>query len=170
MATVFDVNPSELIEKTAQELKKVVKQPEWSLFIKTGTAKERPPAKDDWWYQRSAAVLRKIYLKGPIGVSKLKTLFGSRKNRGYKPERFRRAGGKIIRVILQQLEKEGLIQQVQKGVHKGRVITPKGKSFIDKLAGNKHGRVGTTKAKEVKGTSKQLQSSTTGTSEVSTTS
>lgn len=166
MGTVFDINPSELIEKTAQELKKVIKQPEWSFFVKTGVAKERPPAKDDWWYQRAAAVLRKVYLKGPIGVSKLKTLFGSRKNRGYKPERFRRAGGKIIRSILQQLEKEELIQQTQKGVYKGRVITSKGKSFIDKLVG-KHGRIGTIKAKEVKGTSKQLQSSATGTSEVS---
>jgi ribosomal protein S19E (S16A) len=35
--------------------------------------------------------------------------------------------------MLQQLEKDGLIKYDEKGVHKGRIITPKGKSFLDKM-------------------------------------
>ena len=135
MATIHDVNTNELIEKAAEVLKKSenINLPEWAMFVKTGVSKERPPEDPDWWYQRSAAILRKIYLLGPIGVNKLRTKFGSKKDRGSKPERFYKASGKIIRLILQQLEKEGLIKYDEKGVHKGRVITPKGKSFLDKM-------------------------------------
>ena len=133
--SIYDVKPSELIGKTAEELKKIIKQPEWSTFIKTGVGKERPPENTDWFYMRAAAVLRKVYLaKGPIGVNKLRTKFGNRKNRGVKPERFRMAGGKIIRNILQQLEKNKLIAQKAIGVHKGRVATKEGRALLEKLA------------------------------------
>src|SRR3990167_8286378 len=40
----------------------------------------------------------------------------------------------IIRKILQQLEKAEFIKQAQSGAHKGRIITPKGTSFLDKMA------------------------------------
>lgn len=136
MATKFDVPVNVLIEKTAAELKKLdaVKAPEWASYVKTGGDKERSPTNDDWWYMRSASVLRKISLKGPIGVSKLRVLYGGRKNRGMRPEHFRKASGNIIRKILQQLEKAGLA--VQKTVNKyyGRVATPKGISLLDKTA------------------------------------
>jgi len=135
MATVYDVDANALIERAAEELKKAenIKVPEWATFVKTGQSKDRPPVTLDWWYSRAAAVLRAIYAKGPIGVSKLRIKFGGKKNRGHKPEQFRKSSGKIIRVILQQLEKEGLVKYTDKGVHKGRVVTPKGKSFMDKL-------------------------------------
>jgi small subunit ribosomal protein S19e len=132
--SIYNINTSELIEKAAKELKKIVKAPEWGLFVKTGAGKERPPQREDWWYMRSASVLRKIYTHGPIGVNKLKIKYGSRKNRGHKPERFYEASGKIIRTILQQLEQAGLITKGEKGVHKGRIVTPKGKSFLDRIA------------------------------------
>ncbi|MFH1510660.1 MAG: 40S ribosomal protein S19, partial [Candidatus Woesearchaeota archaeon] len=70
----------------------------------------------------------------PIGVSKLTTLYGGKKNKGVKPEHFYKAGGNIIRKILQGLEKAQLVKQVQIGVHKGRLVTPKGKSLVDKAA------------------------------------
>ncbi|RJQ16937.1 30S ribosomal protein S19e [Candidatus Woesearchaeota archaeon] len=127
---------SELIQKAAIELKKTIKKPEWASFVKTGTSRERPPVDEDWWYMRAASILRRIYIKGPIGVSKLKTLYGGKKNRGYKPEKFFTGSGKIIRVILQQLEKAELIKQGSKGVHKGRMVTPKGKKFLDALVKN----------------------------------
>lgn len=136
--SVYDINASELVERTANELKKVIKQPEWSIFVKTGVSKERPPNNQEWFYVRAAAVLRRIYLsKGPIGVSKLRTKFGAKKRRGTKPKEFRKASGKIIRDILQQLEKNNLIEQKTIGVHKGRVITKEGRSLLDKMAKNK---------------------------------
>ena len=132
--TIYDKNPNEIIEKAALELKKILKAPEWSIFVKTGAGRERPPISIDWWCIRAASVLRKIYLNGPIGVSKLKTKYGNKKNRGHKPEHFYKGSGKIIRTIMQQLENEKFIEKAQKGVHKGRVITNKGKSFLDKIA------------------------------------
>ncbi len=137
MAIVYDIEANKLIEAAAKELAKLpnMKSPEWAAFVKTGTAKERPPAREDWWHVRAASVLRAIYkAHGPIGVQKLRTRYGSKKNKGHKPEKFFRASGKIIRLILQQLEKEGFIKKAEIGVHKGRVISAKGKSFLDKIA------------------------------------
>jgi len=78
--------------------------------------------------------LRKIYLMGPIGTNKLRVKYSSRKNRGYAPEKTFRGSGKIIRTILQQLEGIGFIKKEEKDIRKGRMITPQGKSFLDKLA------------------------------------
>src|SRR3989344_5350243 len=134
MVTIYEANTQELISKTAQALKEKIKAPEWSKYVRTSVARERPPVDKDWWYVRAASILRKIYLFGPIGTNKLRVKYGGRKNRGYTPEKTFSGSGKIIRTILQQLESIELIKKADKGVHKGRVITPKGKSFLDKLA------------------------------------
>jgi len=136
MVTIRDVNISKIIDKAGMALKNVkeVEMPSWGGFVKTGANKERPPANLDWWYIRTASILTKVYRHGPIGVSKLRTKYGGKKNRGYKPERFYKGSGSIIRKILQQLEKAGLVENKQVGVHKGKVITKKGKSFLDKIA------------------------------------
>jgi len=136
MATIYDVDASELIKKAASDLKKIdsIKEPNWAKFVKTSAGRERPPAENDWWFTRAASILRKVYVLGPIGVNKLKIKYGGKKNRGHKPEKFYPGSGNIIRKILQQLEKAELIKYAEKGVHKGRVITPKGKKFLDKIA------------------------------------
>ena len=136
MATIYDIDPTELIEEAAKELQKIdsVKPPIWATFVKTGHSKERPPARNDWWYVRAAAVLRKVYRLGPVGVSKLRGMYGSKKNRGARGEHFYKGSGNAIRKILQQLEKAEFLRQGKIGVHKGRIITPKGKSFLDKIA------------------------------------
>lgn len=135
MANINDYPVQKLIEKAAKALEseKLVKMPDWAIYVKTSSAKERPPSQENWYYLKSAAILRQIYLKGPIGTAKLKTVFGSLKRRGHQPPKFKTAGGKIIRTILQQLEKSALIKQVEVKKKKGRVVTPKGKSFLDKL-------------------------------------
>ena len=132
--TIFDVSAQEVVEKASVELEKVITAPSWSSFVKTGAGRERPPENLQWWYFRAASVLRKIYLHGPIGVSKLSIKYGNKKNRGHKPEKFYAGSGKVLRTILQQLEQASLVQQAQKGVHKGRIITPKGKKFLDCVA------------------------------------
>ena len=129
-----DVPAQKLVEKLSEELKKNenIKPPEWSKYVKTGVSTERPPFQDDWWFLRSAAILRKIYLNGPIGVQRLRTAFGGRKRRGHKPAHHRKAGGKIIRLILQQLENANYIKKTEKP-RKGRVITPKGQKILSKM-------------------------------------
>ena len=133
---MYDMDAQELIEKAAEELKKIpeIKPPEWAPFVKTGMHKERPPASNDWWYTRVASVLRTVYRLGPVGVSKLRTKYGGKKNRGVKKEHFFKGSGNILRKSLQQLEKAGFVKFTEKGIHKGRVITPKGRSFLDKIA------------------------------------
>lgn len=136
MTSVFDVNPNELIEKTAVKLAAIpeIKAPEWAVFVKTGVFKQRPPEQDNWWYLRAAAVLRKLYLIGPIGTAKLRVFYGGKKRRGYQPPKFGKGSGNIIRKVLQQLEKAGLAIQVSKAGHKGRIASPQGMSLLDKTA------------------------------------
>jgi len=142
MKDIYNVPQNELIEKTALELKKIpfIKPPAWTEFVKTGAHKERAPARDDWWYVRAAAILRTTHKLGPIGVSKLRTKYGGKKNRGVKPEKFYSGSGKIIRTVLQQLEEAGLVKKAEKGVHKGRIIAPKGASILDKVAAQISGK------------------------------
>ncbi|HLG23504.1 30S ribosomal protein S19e [Candidatus Woesearchaeota archaeon] len=141
MPTMYDVDAQELVEKAAEELKKIpeIKPPEWATFVKTGVHKELPPVKNDWWYVRAASVLRTVYRLGPVGVSKLRTKYGGRMNRGVKKAHFFKGSGNILRKALQQLEKAGFVKFAEKGVHKGRVVTPKGKSFLDRIASQING-------------------------------
>jgi small subunit ribosomal protein S19e len=134
MVTVKDVPADKLIAKLKEELKQVKEiQPlEWSYFVKSGVHKERPPQQEDFWYLRSASVLRRIYLDGPVGTERLRSYFGGRKGRGHKPARFRKASGAIIRKILQQLEASGLIEKNQN--KEGRKISNKGRKFLDRIA------------------------------------
>ncbi len=129
----LEVDSAALIKGLKEELKTVgdITPPDWSRFVKTGAHKDRTPDQPDWWYIRAAAVLRRLYIDGPVGVSKLRTYYGGRQNRGQSPEHFRKAGGKIIRLVLQQLEKAGLVTTVGKS---GRKLTAKGAKLLDDTA------------------------------------
>ncbi|MDK2790359.1 MAG: small subunit ribosomal protein S19e [Methanothermococcus sp.] len=131
MVTVYDVPPTKLIEKLAEKLKEMgIEEPAWTKFVKTGAHKERRPEDDGWWYIRCASVLRKIYTNGPVGVERLRTAYGGRKNRGHAPERFVKGSGNIIRTALQALESKELVARTEKG----RIITGKGQSLVDNTA------------------------------------
>ena len=135
---VYDIDAQEYNLKLAESLKKIheFNQPEWSIFIKTGPAKERPIEDPDFWHKRAASILKQIYKNKILGVNKFRTKYGSKKNRGYAPEKFRRAGGKIIRTILQQSDKAGFTEIAKaikgvKGRKPGRQLTEKGKEFLE---------------------------------------
>ena len=135
MSTAKQVSADRLIPAAAEALKKVeaIKPHHAALFVKSGVDAERPPEQPDFWHLRSAAILRKIYLGGPVGTQRLRNAFGSRKRRGHKPAHHRKAGGKFIRSMLQQLEKSGFVQKVEKP-SRGRIITPEGQKFLDRVA------------------------------------
>lgn len=136
MTEIMAAEPSALIKKAAEELKsqKLVQPTVWAKFVKTGRHKQRNPSQEDWWYLRSAAILRSIAKLGPVGTQKLRVKYGGKKVRGHQPEIFAPASGAIIRKILQQLEQSKFIKQASRGVHKGRVLTPEGTAFLDKIA------------------------------------
>ncbi len=126
--------------KLAEALKQIpeFQKPEWIDFVKSGTAKSRPINDVDFWYKRAASILRQVYRKKIVGVNRLRTRYGSKKDRGVRPSEFRRAGGKIIRVILQQSDKAGFteVAKVVKGVRAkkpGRQMTEKGKKFLEAI-------------------------------------
>jgi len=133
MVSARDVNQSLLVQKASAELEKRIHMPEWARFVKTGVCKERPPEQTNWWFLRTASLLRKVYMDGPIGVSKLRSYYGGLRNLGHKPSHFKKAGGKVIRTALQELEKAGLIEKINKP-KKGRIVTKEGQRFLDKTA------------------------------------
>ena len=132
MTTVYDIPPDVLIEKVAGELKALdsIEAPEWAKFAKTGVHKEMPPKDSEWWYIRAASVMRRIYMDGPVGVQRLRSVYGGKQNRGSKPSSFRKGSGSVIRKILQQLEAAGFIINTPEG----RKVSPTGRSFMDKVA------------------------------------
>ena len=135
MTTAYDVPANVLISRLSDYMKGNIKEvtpPEWAPYVKTGSHVERAPLDPDWWYVRSASMMRKLYTKGPIGVSHLRKEYGGRKRMGVRPAHFKRAGGNILRTLLQQLEQAGL---VVKASTRGRVVSPKGKSLLDAMSG-----------------------------------
>ncbi|MEM3526171.1 MAG: 30S ribosomal protein S19e [Candidatus Jordarchaeaceae archaeon] len=134
MTTVYDVPAWELIQEVAEILKKEypdVTPPPYSQFWKTGVFKEKAPERPDWWYIRCASILRKVYLTGPVGTSRLRTVYGGRHRRGVKLARFAKGSGSIIRKAFQQLHKAGLLELVE---GKGRIISKEGRSLLDRAS------------------------------------
>ncbi|MDD4307953.1 MAG: 30S ribosomal protein S19e [Thermoplasmata archaeon] len=130
MTTAYDVPAEKLIASIAEELKKKedIQPPEWSGFVKTGIHREKSPGEADWWYTRVAAILRKVYINGPIGTEKLAAHFGGSVDKGSKPSHAWTGSRSIVRLSLQQLEKAGLVA-TQKT--RGRVVSPKGQKMLD---------------------------------------
>lgn len=123
---IYDVPADMLLEEVARDLKAKVKQPAFAPYVKTGTHRERAPNNPDWYYQRTASILYRMYKEGALGTGALRSYYGGRKNRGVRPEHKYKASGKIIRSALQALEKEGLVKKGKKG----RTITPKGEKLL----------------------------------------
>lgn len=132
---IRSIEPGKYNKILAEALKKEeeFKKPEWVDFVKTGTHAMRPNIDPDFWYKRAASILRQIYIKKVVGVQRLRTRYGGRKKRGTPPAEFRKSGGKIIRVILQQAEKAGLVEKA-KGKKVGRQLTIKGKQYLERFA------------------------------------
>ena len=131
---VYEMKSQEYNTKLANALKSYPEflQPEWAYYVKTGPSRIKPPQDPDFWFQRSASILRQIYVHNTVGVNRLKTRYGSKKNRGMKPERFVRASGKMIRVILQQAEKAGLLEKFTAPHERsGRRLTKLGKELLE---------------------------------------
>ena len=139
MTTYHDVPADLLIGELSARLSEVdsINPPEWSKIVKTGTHRERPPAQDNWWYIRSAAVLRKVGKLGPIGANHMAQHFGGPKDRGVKPNRAVAGSRNISRTVMQQHTTAGLIQSkmsLSGTVNHGKVLTPAGQKMLDSVA------------------------------------
>jgi len=133
MVTAYDVPAEKLIALTAAKLREIdtIKPPEWAEFVRTGRHTEKAPSQKDWWYTRAASVLRKVYILGPIGTSRLAEEYGGFADRGSRPNKAVKGSRNIARKCVMQLEAGGL---VAKSKNKGRVVTAKGQKMLDGTA------------------------------------
>ncbi len=133
MTTAFDVPAGQLVDNLTEKLMGLdsVKAADWTKFAKTGRHTEKSPMDPDWWHRRVASVLRKVYIMGPVGTSRLSAEFGGAADRGSKPNKAVKGSGSATRMALQQLEKAGLVQQLKS---RGRVVSGKGRSLVDDAA------------------------------------
>jgi small subunit ribosomal protein S19e len=132
--SIYVVQPEKIIEAIAEKLKGFpeITAPEGSEFWKTAFFKELAPTdSENFWYIRCASILRKVKKFGPIGVNKLRKVYGGKNRKGPGLNHSAKGSGKIIRVAMQQLEKANLIENKEK---KGRVITPEGTSLLERTA------------------------------------
>jgi len=129
-----NVPADKLIKALAAHLKDNVKEiapPAWASYSKTGTHVERIPTQPDFWYLRSAALMRRLYTDGPVGIERLRTVYGGRAKKGMINEHFYKSASSNIRKALQQLEAAGLVAKVG---NRGRALTAKGTSMVDRVA------------------------------------
>ncbi len=133
MSNIYEIPADEYNTKLAAKLKHVpeLKMPEWAFYVKSGGDKSRPPEDPEFWFKRTASILRQIYIRGIVGVGRLRTKYGGNKNRGVKPKRFAKASGKMIRTILQSAEKAGMLEKVKEGKKFGRRLTKHGREFLE---------------------------------------
>ena len=132
MTTIYDIPADLLIPKVAEELKKrkEIQPPVWAGFAKAGVHQQMPPEDTDWWFIRAASVLRRLYIDGPVGVQRMRTAYGGKRDRGSSPFQFRKGGGSSLRKILQQLEAAGLVAKEKRG----RSLSVTGRAFLDGVA------------------------------------
>tara|TARA_B100001971_G_C17907635_1_gene391199 strand:+ start:48 stop:506 length:459 start_codon:yes stop_codon:yes gene_type:complete len=133
MPTVYDVPSDILIERLSEQLRKVpqITPPSWTLFVKTGSHTERPPQNRDWWYTRCASLLRKVYIKGPIGLTDLRSAYGGGTRVGSAAVHHKASGGSAIRKALMQLEAAELVSKKQ---GQGRFVSSRGRSLLDRIS------------------------------------
>lgn len=137
MTTLYDVPAEDLIEAVADHLAEAdeVEEPDWLQFVTTGVDRELPPEQEDFWARRTASLLRKVAVDGPVGVGSLRTEYGSAKQGSnryqVRPRQQSQSSGKIIRTALQQLEEAGYVATAE---GEGRTATPEGQGFLDDTA------------------------------------
>ena len=132
---VKDVAANDFVVAYAAHLKRIgkIEVPKWADLVKTASYKELAPYDPDWYYIRAAAIARRVYLRGGVGVGAFKKIFGGRQMRGTIREKFSTGSGSIARHILKQLEALKIVEKVPNG--KGRRITPQGQRDLDSIAG-----------------------------------
>jgi small subunit ribosomal protein S19e len=136
MTTLYDVPADDLIDAVAAKLEDRFEQPDWAEYAKTGESRELPPQQENFWHRRAASILRKVAIDGPVGVERLSTEYGDKKDGSNRyqvaPEHRTDGSRNVIRTILQQLEDEDLVDTEGSA---GRIATGEGRSLLDDTAG-----------------------------------
>lgn len=148
--TLKDVPAEAFIEAYADHLKKTQKViPMANHFhLKTGHSREIVPHNPDWFYIRTAALARKLFLRPGLGVGTLQHIFGRKKSNGHRKKHHSKGSGKVLRYSLKQLEEAQILMRyndkrnhgVQLEMPRGkdlgypRIITPEGQKELNEIA------------------------------------
>jgi len=135
--TVKDVPAADFVVAYAKHLKRGgrVEVPKWADMVKTGIHKQLAPYDPDWYFVRCAAVARRIYVHGGLGVGDFRRIYGGAKNNGVAPSHFKKGSGAVARSVLKQLERLQVLEKDPKG---GRKMTFSGQRDLDRIAGQLH--------------------------------
>ena len=81
MVKVYDVPADIFIDELRNVLKNYeeIEKPSFADFVKTGPHKGKQPSDPDWWFIRTASILRKLYITPEIGVQRLRNAYGGKK-------------------------------------------------------------------------------------------
>ncbi len=110
-ASVKDIPAQKFVTALAAHFKNQnkVEVPAWHDLVKTGPGRELAPQDADWYYVRLAAVARRVYLSGGVGVGSLARRFGGGAKFGVRNPHHQDASRSPIRHALAQLEKLKLV-------------------------------------------------------------
>ncbi len=131
MVDVKKVPADLLISNVASKLRSMgIEQPAWTSYLKDGMGKQKSWDQDDWYYTRLASMMRKLYLYENLGIMRMSEEYGGKVDRGTK--RYHPAAGSryIVRQLFKKLEELGLVKKEKTG----RVLSPQGRSMLDKSA------------------------------------
>jgi len=135
MVTIYDVPADAPSRKSPHDSKTGSTSPTGSNSPRAAPARRLPPKQEDFWYVRSASLLRKVAQNEPIGIERLATEYGSKKrgsNRySVRPGEHEGGSRKLIRASLQALEEDGLVTTA---AGEGRRISDDGEAFLSEVA------------------------------------
>ena len=73
---------------------------------------------EDWYYVRAASIARKLFLMPGMGTGALAHWYGKTTAHTNRPQKHHIASRGVIRHVLIQLEKLGLVEKMKKGGRK----------------------------------------------------
>jgi small subunit ribosomal protein S19e len=86
---------------------------DWDI-IKTGRGRERAPEDDDWYYLRTAAVVRQLALSETVTIAAIARRYGNWKNRGVRPSKFVECDESLCCSVFDNLEDMRWVNLVSK--------------------------------------------------------
>ena len=119
---------------------------EKAYFIKTGFSREISPHDEDWFFVRTAALARKLYLRPGLGVKNLQHIYGKKVRRGVAKSHHAKGSGKILRYALNQLLDANILMRYNdkrnnnfggddhKDKNYPKMMTPEGQKELNEVA------------------------------------
>ncbi len=123
-----DLLLKELSRKLSEDMG--ISKPDWTQYLKAGVHREKSWDDDNWYYIRLASILRKLYLRGRIGISRLSSEYGGPVDSGSKRYHPSRGSRFIIRDMFHTLENLGLVAKQKEG----RGLTAAGQKLLNEVA------------------------------------